>query len=333
MKQIAGRRGATVLFGVVVSLVALTIIATSVDLETTAGILARADPLPVIGALGVLAVSLTLRATRWTILLPPDSAGRSQPVTRIAPVMLIGYLGNVAMPARLGEVLRAYLVGRRQGIPFATAMGTVILERVLDTAVLAAMASGAAFGVGAPPWVSRLCLGVAAVATLFVVLLATGVAERFIAVIRRRLGWQHRLSGAVAWTATMSAGMSAQGVRRIFVAAALSAAAWSLDALVFWLVAQALGIDLTPPAALVVAAVTVLGTAIPSAPGYIGTFELAASAIAVAFGVPAAPALALGLLAHVVTLVPIAIGGMVAAAVVGLTPSDLGDARLASPVR
>jgi uncharacterized protein (TIRG00374 family) len=333
MKQMAWRRGATVLFGVVVSLAALTIVVTSVDLATTASILARADPLPVIGALGLLLVSLTLRATRWAMLLPADDAGRSQPVTRIAPVMLIGYLGNAAMPARLGEVLRAYLVGRRQGIPFATAMGTVVLERVIDTAVLAAMASGAAFGLNAPAWVSRLCLAVATVATLVIMLLATGVADRFIALIRRRLGWQRRLSRAIAWAAAMSAAMSAQGLRRIGVAAALSAAAWSLDTLVFWLVAQALGIDLTPPAALVVAAVTVLGTAIPSAPGYIGTFELAASAIAVAFGVPAAEALALGVLAHVVTLVPIALGGIVAAAMVRLTPADLGDARLASQAR
>jgi uncharacterized membrane protein YbhN (UPF0104 family) len=54
----------------------------------------------------------------------------------------------------------------------------------------------------------------------------------------------------------------------------------------------------------------VLSTAIPSAPGYLGTYDLAASFAAAALGVPESEALALALLAHVVTLVPLAVGGV-----------------------
>jgi len=60
-----------------------------------------------------------------------------------------------------------------------------------------------------------------------------------------------------------------------------------------------------------VAAVTVLGTAVPSAPGYVGTFDLAAATTAQALGVAAAPALALAVLAHAMTVLPTAGAGAV----------------------
>jgi uncharacterized protein (TIRG00374 family) len=97
----------------------------------------------------------------------------------------------------------------------------------------------------------------------------------------------------------------------IVVAAIVSAACWMLDATTFWLVAQSIGVPVSPAAALLIGAVTVLGTALPSAPGYVGTFELAAATTAQALGVVAAPALALAVLAHAMTVLPIAGAGAV----------------------
>jgi hypothetical protein len=85
-------------------------------------------------------------------------------------------------------------------------------------------------------------------------------------------------------------------------------------------VARSVGVTIDPPAALLIAAVTVLGTALPSAPGYVGTFELAAASTAQALGVAAAPALALAVLAHAMAVLPVAIAGAVSLVVM--------DARL-----
>ncbi len=98
--------------------------------------------------------------------------------------------------------------------------------------------------------------------------------------------------------------------------------AWALDALIFYLVAQSLDIELGYPSAILIGAVSVLATAIPAAPGYVGTFELAATATAVALGVPRPEALAMAILVHVITLVPIALIG---AAVLIRTGSRLGS--------
>jgi hypothetical protein len=77
-------------------------------------------------------------------------------------------------------------------------------------------------------------------------------------------------------------------------------------------VGQSLGIELTLGEGALLAAGTNLATAIPSGPGYLGTFEYAGQSIALAFGLGAAEGLALALLIHVLTLAVSSLGGAVA---------------------
>jgi uncharacterized membrane protein YbhN (UPF0104 family) len=90
-------------------------------------------------------------------------------------------------------------------------------------------------------------------------------------------------------------------------------------------VGQSLGIAFAPAAALLVAAVTMLGTALPSAPGYLGTFELAVAGAAAALGVPPSSAFSLAVLAHVMTVAPSALGGAVALSVSGMGMASLSS--------
>jgi uncharacterized membrane protein YbhN (UPF0104 family) len=114
-------------------------------------------------------------------------------------------------------------------------------------------------------------------------------------------------------------------------ATGISAICWLLDAGSFWLAAQAVGVDLAYVAAVVVGAVSVLGTAVPSAPGYVGTFELAAAGTAVAVGVAGAQALALAVVVHVTTLVPLALGGAISLAAMGANIGEVARAAKITP--
>jgi uncharacterized membrane protein YbhN (UPF0104 family) len=109
------------------------------------------------------------------------------------------------------------------------------------------------------------------------------------------------------------------------LALTISGACWLLDGTTFWLVGQSLGIAFAPAAALLVAAVTMLGTALPSAPGYLGTFELAVAGAAAALGVPPSSAFSLAVLAHVMTVAPSALGGAVALSVSGMGMASLSS--------
>ena len=100
--------------------------------------------------------------------------------------------------------------------------------------------------------------------------------------------------------------------RTVAAAALLSVVAWSCTVFAVLAVGQSIGIQLTLGEGALLAAGTNLATAIPSGPGYLGTFEYAGKTIAVAFGLPAARGLALALLIHVLTLAVTTVGGVAA---------------------
>jgi uncharacterized protein (TIRG00374 family) len=266
-------------------------------------------------------VSLTLRFVIWETLLPPRADGSRVSAGQIAPILMVGLLGNLVLPARLGEVIRAYLISRRESIAFSGALGSVALERVVDTATLAVMAFVAAVGAGAAIWIVR-GTGFLAVAgiVLLVALATTGlrpilnilarlraikVLEAPITVVYARVEWFVHWSGG------------AHRRRAMGIALCLSSAAWLCNAAMFLMAGQAVGAPISPPGALLVMAVTVLATAIPAAPAYVGTFELAAVTVAASLGVPADTALAMAVLSHAIGVLPTAIGGSASLAYLG----------------
>ena len=303
------------LVGILVSVLALWVVLRSVDLAKCADVIAHANPLPIAACLLVIAAQVTLRSIRWRLLLPEPRDGHRLRVIRIMPAMLVGYLGNSVLPARLGEPIRAYLVARREDLDVAEAFGSVVLERVVDTATLALLAFVAAIAVNATSWIVQATglaalIGCAATAALVIVgpTPLVRIARRIVA----RLPVATRLEPIMARLDDFARGIDKPSRSGAIVYAALiSAACWGLDATTFWLVAQSIGAPVSPAAALLIGGVTVLGTALPSAPGYVGTFDLAASTTAQALGVAAAPALALAVLAHAATLLPTAGGGAV----------------------
>jgi uncharacterized protein (TIRG00374 family) len=234
------------------------------------------------------------------------------------PVSLIGYLGNTVLPARLGDAAMAVLVGRRERIPIAGAIGSVVLLRVLDTLVLAALVFPAAIITGLPTGFVQAAGLAAAVAVSTLLVAQTRLPAAAVGFAMSRIHWapadmllDHGLRFLEA--------MRVMGRWRSFaVAIGMSIAIWTLEAGIYWLASESLGVGLVPAAALLVAAVTILGTAIPSAPGYVGTFELAASTVARALGVEPSTALAYAILIHALTAIPLALGGVAAMAWLGL---------------
>jgi hypothetical protein len=105
--------------------------------------------------------------------------------------------------------------------------------------------------------------------------------------------------------------------RAIGITLVLSVVVWLCNAAMFALAGQSVGVSISPLGALLLMSVTVLSTAIPSAPAYVGTFELAAVTVATSLGVPADSALALAVIAHALGLLPTAIGGSASMAYIG----------------
>jgi hypothetical protein len=313
--------------GIGISAVALWIVLRSVDLEAAGTALTSADLAPIAGIIGIVAVQLAIRALRWSVVIPvrPRIA-----VHRLVPPLLIGYLGNAVLPARLGEPMRAVIVARRERVGLPEALGSVLVERVVDVATLAPVAFVASLVVGAPAWIQQgLGLATAVGIAVIVLLMTIGVHPLVGLLDRLRLPRWATIRDAVMKFAETLGGRSRRTA--LLTAAAISLAAWLLDATSFWLAGRAVGAEVGYAGAALIAGVTVLGTAIPSAPGYVGTFELAAVAAAGAIGVPTDEAFALAVVAHAATLIPMALAGAACVALLGARFGEI--ARIAEAGR
>ncbi len=132
--------------------------------------------------IGILAVQTLVRAARWRLLLGRGRDGARLPFGLVLRALLIGYLGNAALPARLGEAARAGVVSRASNRAFGAVLGTVLLERLIDLVALAVLVLIAS--VFAP--VPALVVNVAAVT------IAIGIAGGLLLVVAgRRLGAGH----------------------------------------------------------------------------------------------------------------------------------------------
>ena len=301
-----------------ISLGATVVVLRSVDFGQTAAVLSHTRLLLLGPCIALVGAGVVLRALRWQRLLP--AVDRRVPVRRITPVLLIGYLGNTVLPARLGEPIRAYLLARREGLSSFEVLGTALIERIVDVAILAVMAFVAAIAVDAPPWVVQLT-GVAAGGAVLIVIAMTlvglGPAVRFLD--RLAADIHPPLAKAILSRLDRFAHGFGGRSQRVPVAqaAALTVPIWLIDTSICWLAGLSLGSDLSPGSALLIVAVGALGTSVPSAPGYIGTYELAASAAARAVGLAAPAALSLAIVLHVITLLPVALAGGIAALALG----------------
>src|SRR6266540_2876989 len=126
------------LIGVAISAITIFVIVRGVDLAEVGSNMRRAQPGWVALLLACVALDLSIRSLRWKRLLAPI---HPVPYVRTAGYLLVGYLANNVLPARLGELVRCHYLGDREGISRTTTLGTVVVERVVDTAVVVAIAS------------------------------------------------------------------------------------------------------------------------------------------------------------------------------------------------
>ncbi|MGO9179220.1 MAG: lysylphosphatidylglycerol synthase transmembrane domain-containing protein [Candidatus Limnocylindrales bacterium] len=303
----SGRPRIVVGFGVSVLLVAFLL--WEIDLGRVVAVLGRSrvQLLPLI--LLPFAVDVSLRTVRWHVLL----AREPRPGYRgTFAYLVIGYLANNILPMRLGELVRAHLLGRREGVGRSRALGSIAMERTLD--VISAAAVGA---------VACAASGVhgAIVVTLALVALGAGGIVAVVALVPHELV-RRTIDGLVARApagpSALVAGIAGRFLHalldaaapgRVLAALVLSVAAWLVTSGLFAVTAACLGISL-PVAGLVAVAVAAnIGAALPSAPAAIGPFEVGVVVIATALGVDAPTALAFAILSHMCTVVPASLAG------------------------
>ncbi len=288
------------------------------------------------GLLGLAVLVTTavfpVRAIRWRyFLVPAQAGGADSPFRSRFAAVCIGFMANNLLPVRAGELARAYAYSRLQPMSTATALATLVVERFLDGVailllLLAALAT-ADFPSGALPadlvggirWASLVL-----VAILFgslVLLVFPERSLRTMSAVAHALLPARLAGGVVTVTENIVAGLaSLRGWRLLLPAFAWSLVVWSLQSLSFWIGFFAFGIDLPFAAAIVTNAAVALAVAVPSAPGFVGTFHAGASiALTGIYGVAEGPALGFAFGWHLGGFFPVTIMGLWYARRVGLS--------------
>ena len=325
------KRTGQLLLGLGLSALFLWLAVRQLDFGQVMAALQQVRVLWLVPAIVTLALDIMVRSARWGVLLRPvlPFAWR-----RLVPVMTIGYMGNVLLPARLGELLRAGVLGRHaaagEGLPTGSgivpavtpqvgnatsaALGTIATERVFDGLTTVAILAVTSWFLPRPSW---LVAGLVTVTLLFVgglIALCLMLAFRpvFLALLERLFGRYQWSARPITWVGQFLAGLAVlRSPRLLVLVVGWSLLAWLLSALEYYWVMLACNVPLgLVPAFFTVAAVS-LSTAIPSAPGYVGTFEFAGVAVLGALGVPAAAAFTFTVVMHLVLTVPITFAGLV----------------------
>ena len=263
--------------------------------------------------IAIVYLDLLVRAVRWRVLLSRTRA-LPAPVWDLLKLEAIGLAVNNVLLLRLGEIARAGLASRRLGIPAAAALASVAIERALDVAALLTifvLAARLAPGI-VPVQVVRAALLLLAGAIGALIVLAAaesslapgGLAER------RLRPWprMHRFVEQLALGAAVLRSPTAAAF-----ASFLSLLLWSVDATLYWAGAYALGIGdvMNYPRAILTLSWAGAVSAIPAAPGSIGTFENFVASILHTFGATPEAALAYALMTHMIMYLLVTVTGFV----------------------
>jgi uncharacterized membrane protein YbhN (UPF0104 family) len=251
-------------------------------------------------ALGAYALATVLRGERWRGLLR-DSAGRCSRGDAYA-LTTIGYMGNNALPARAGDVMKALLSARRTGVAKTETFGVLVAERMLDAAALglvfAVLVTTLRLPLGVPGWALAL-VGAG---------LAVGAGAAWL------LG---RRTAAAARVRSMAAALLAPSrrlwSRRGAAFLGVSLVLWIVEGGVYAVLGAVAGVHLSLLDGLYVMALANIAALVPAAPGYVGTFD-AAVLLGVSLVTSASHAAALEyvVLVRFVLFAPITIAGLVA---------------------
>jgi glycosyltransferase 2 family protein len=252
----------------------------------------------VLAVLAYAGVSL-LRGLRWYLIL--RRAGVQASMVDTQALSVVGYMGNTVLPARGGELLRIFFLGRRSGCSRVTILGTILAERLLDVlallGLLLVLALATATEVRGVSDLGALAAGV-------LLLLALVLAGAWW-IARTRGGG--RLQGRVASLTLATRNLlSAQGVLLVL----LTAAIWVGEGLLYWLVGQALHLHLDFLQGCFLVVLSSLVAAVPAAPGYLGTYDAAIQVGLGAMHVHGSQAISFGLLVRLIIFVPITLLGL-----------------------
>lgn len=329
--------------GIVISAVCLYLVFRNVDLKKLAGAFSQAHYLWTIPTILLSFLSYFLRAWRWQFFFP---GGERPPYRRTLSATMIGFMANNLLPARIGEIVRAYVLGKKCSIPVTYTFATIVIERIFDTLTMLIVFGFVLVYDNYQPLASRLpmpnqvtsfawlALAICILAIIVLVLLyyrkllVLGIIDWIIRPLPEKLRIRIRNSFD-----TFSAGLNvlASG-KSILIITILSFTIWlvlvgSVYSIFIAFDFNQAPFELNPLIAVFLLVLFAGGVAIPSGPAFVGTFHGVAVFGLGIFNIPKQSALAFAIVMHGISFIPVTLIGLLFLMAEGMSFSEISAAK------
>jgi uncharacterized protein (TIRG00374 family) len=302
-----------VILGILISAVLVYWSFSGINLQDIIHDLRKIQPGYVVIFIFLVILMQWMRSYRWGVIL--------QPLEKIDQLSLfsvtsVGFLAISAIPARIGELARPYLIAKRSSIKMSSALGTIIVERILDSFSVLAIAVIVLLLNDLPSWMIKSSV-LLFILTLLMFCCIVGLIwrrETALRIINRILS---KLPGKFAHKIDELIHRFIDGfqiianIRLLLYLFFLSAIIWLLDVLAIYLLLSAFGFTLPAMAAFMVMIILIVGIAVPTAPGFIGSWHFSCILALGLFGIAKTEALSFAVVYHFLSIVIVVALGVI----------------------
>jgi len=300
------------IFGIVLGIVLIYFSVRGINFSETISHLKNIHIGYAVLSLFLIVLMQTLRSYRWGIILEPLE--KISQFTLFA-VTSVGFLAIAAIPARIGELARPYLIAKKSSIKMSSALGTIIVERVLDSLAILTITIVVLLLQDLPSWMIKSGM-LFFVMTMLMIAFIIGLIWRRDAAVKIIDRFLRRLPGKLAPKVNNVIHHFIDGfqvitnVKRLLYLLFLSAVVWLVDVAVIYALLLAFGFNLPILAPFVVMIVLVAGIAIPTAPGFIGNWHYACILGLSLFSVAKPEAFSFALVYHFLSIIVLIVLGV-----------------------
>lgn len=294
---------------VLLSCLFLYLAVSNVQYKNVRNALRSANYLFVIPAMLMVILSFIIRGIRWGYFFK-DKKIRFQ---SLFGMMMIGFMMNNILPARIGEITRAYMIGRRENISRSLSFGTIVLERVFDGLSLLFILGFSMVVSPFPRWAKGfgligLFIFCFSLAFLVFLRLRRALIIKKIENLISHKGLSFKISSLL--TKFIEGLASLENLKHTGLIILYSIIAQIVLAFEFHLLFFSFSINIPFYAAYFTASLVGVSTMLPSAPGYIGIFQSFCVGALMFFGVPKDIALSYSIITHIVQYIPVTLIGL-----------------------
>jgi uncharacterized protein (TIRG00374 family) len=297
--------------GIVISAVLIWYAVRGVSLDELLDTVSEANYFYVLPALCLTILFYWLRAIRWRYMLVPIKPVKT---SQLFAVTVIGFMVNNILPVRIGEVVRAYILGSRENLSKSLSLATIVVERILDGLTILAFLIPGLLLFSFPPLVKSAATALLLfyASLIMFLFLLTFYSAWVTRVVRRFVS---PLSEKIADRLIMMLGSFCEGLRifktgpQIFWIFVYTLFIWVTASLIVMMFLYAFHFSVPLYAAFILLAIIAVGVALPAAPGFVGPLQMACIIGLAIFDIEKSDALGFSIVYHASQYFPVTLLG------------------------